>query len=116
MTQRIEGTARANAASTVAVSATSSASNAPPPRRTPIASGPRARADRRDRREHPDRERVDADLAAEPAPVARRHAADRPGNAASAIDAPISATGTLWKLRANDTAGRCRREGGRDAR
>ena len=32
------------------------------------------------------------------------HAAERPGNAASAIDTPISDTGTLWKLRANETA------------
>ena len=32
------------------------------------------------------------------------HAADRPGKAASAIDTPSSDTGTLWKLRANETA------------
>ena len=67
------GTASANTVSTIAVSWTSSASNRPPPRSTSIASGPDDHeADRREHRQHPDRERVPADLAAEPAAVARR--------------------------------------------
>ena len=99
------GTARAKAASTVAVSRTSSASNAPPPSSTSMASGPTMI--------RPIAARIDttAIVAAlfrtwrlNPARSPAAHEAESVGKTASEIATPISATGTLWKFRAKLTA------------
>ena len=86
------------------VRATSSASNAPPPRRIPIASLPTTiSADRGEPRSPPDGEHV---VAQDPGEAARSPAAataDSDGNTASENAAPMSTTGTLWKLRAKLT-------------
>ena len=99
------GTAIANAVSTDAVTATSSASNSPPPSRTSIASGATIASriaeivvrmpivSRFVRTRRPNAAR---------SPAAQTPDSD--GNAASEIAIPTIATGTLWKLRAKLTA------------
>ena len=99
------GTEIAKATSTVAVSTTSAESKAPPPSRTSMASGPTMAS--------PTAAITDTTTMVvallltsreNPARSPAAHALDRVGKAATEIATPISATGTLWKLRAKLTA------------